>query len=126
MNLSARNRVGAGADVLIAGLSVAGTGSLRVLIRGAGPALAAFGVSAPLANPRLDLFDSTGVRLAENDDWAAVLAPVFASVGAFALPAAGRDAALVATLPAGRAYTVQLSGVGGAIGEALVEVYELP
>jgi hypothetical protein len=31
-----------------------------------------------------------------------------------------------ATLPSGRSYTVKVSGVNGATGEALVEIYELP
>ena len=31
-----------------------------------------------------------------------------------------------ATLAAGRSYTVQVSGVNGTTGEALVEIYELP
>jgi hypothetical protein len=30
------------------------------------------------------------------------------------------------TLAAGRSYTVQVSGVGATVGEALVEVYEVP
>lgn len=125
VNLSARNRVGTGGDILIAGFFVAGTGNQRVLVRAVGPGLAPFGVAGFLADPKLELFDGTA-RLAENDTWDADLAPTFAAVGAFALPAGSRDAALVAALPAGRSYTVQISGVGGATGEALVEVYELP
>jgi hypothetical protein len=53
------------------------------------------------------------------------LAAAFTRVGAFALPAGSRDAALLATLPPG-AYTAQVSGVGGTTGVALVEVYEVP
>ena len=30
------------------------------------------------------------------------------------------------TLAAGRSYTVQVAGAGGGVGEALVEVYEVP
>ncbi len=126
INLSARNRVGPGADVLIAGLYVAGSGTLRVLVRGVGPALTAFGVGGVLADPKVELFDSAGVKIAENDNWSDAFAPTFASVGAFALPSGSLDAALVATLTAGRAYTVQVSGANGGVGEALVELYELP
>jgi hypothetical protein len=50
---------------------------------------------------------------------------VFSSVGAFALPAGSRDAALVVSLPPG-SYTAQVSGVGGLTGDAIIEVYELP
>jgi N-acetylmuramoyl-L-alanine amidase len=126
VNLSARNRVGAGGDILIAGLYVAGTGTRRVLIRGVGPGLAALGVEGTLANPRLEVFAADGTRIAENDDWDPALAATFRSVAAFALPERSRDAALVVVLPAGRGYTAQVSGVSGTTGEALVEVYELP
>ncbi len=126
INLSARNRVGTGADILIAGFFVAGTGTQRVLIRAVGPTLSALGVTGVLADPQLEVTDSSSARLAANDNWDAALAPVFAQVGAFPLPAGSRDAAVVVTLTAGRSYTVQVSGVASAIGEALVEVYELP
>ncbi|MFM8617236.1 MAG: N-acetylmuramoyl-L-alanine amidase, partial [Opitutaceae bacterium] len=126
VNLSARNRVGAGGDILIAGLYIAGTGSRRLLIRGVGPGLAALGVEGTLANPRLEVFSAEGTRIADNDDWDPALAATFRSVAAFALPDRSRDAALVVELPAGRGYTAQVSGVGGTTGEALVEVYELP
>ena len=44
--------------------------------------------------------------------------------GAFPLVAGSRDAALVVNLPEG-GYTVQVSGVAGGTGVALVEVYSL-
>lgn len=126
INLSARNRVGTGADILIAGFFVAGTGTQRVLIRAVGPTLAALGVTGVLSDPQLEIIDSTGTRLATNDNWDASLAPVFAQVGAFPLPVGSKDAAVVATLNAGRSYTVQVSGVANTVGEALVEIYEVP
>jgi len=46
-------------------------------------------------------------------------------VGAFALPVGSKDAALVITLPPGN-YTVIVSGVAGASGVALAEVYAVP
>ena len=125
INLSARNRVGTGADVLIAGFTVSGTGTQRVLIRAVGPTLSALGVPAVLADPQLELNDPTGV-IATDDNWDAALAPVFAQVGAFPLPTGSKDSALIATLTAGRNYTVRVSGVNNTVGEALVEVYELP
>lgn len=127
INLSARNRVGTGNDILIAGFFVAGTGTQRVLIRAVGPTLATLGVGNVLADPQLEVTDAaTGTRLAANDNWDAALAPVFAQVGAFALPSASKDSAVVVNLAAGRSYTVQVSGVANTVGEALVEVYEVP
>ena len=126
VNLSARNRVGTGADVLIAGFHLAGTGTKRLLVRAVGPTLADFGVAGVLADPQLELYAAGAAKLAENDNWDPALAPVFASVSAFPLPLRSRDAALVLTLAAGHSYTAQVSGVGGTTGEALVELYELP
>ena len=124
VNVSARNRVGTGDDVLIAGFNVAGTGSKQLLIRAIGPKLETFGVGGVLADPKLEIF-SDSTKIAENDNWSASLAPTFAAVGAFALEAGSRDAALVVALSPG-SYTVQVAGVGGTTGEALVEVYEVP
>ena len=126
VNVSARNRVGTGDDILIAGFNISGAGGPKpLLIRAVGPGLAALGVPGTLADPKLEIFDGNGAKVVENDSWNASLAAVFSSVGAFALPAGSRDAALVVSLPPG-SYTAQVSGVGGLTGDAIIEVYELP
>ena len=127
IGLSARNRVGTGDDVLIAGFYLSGTGTRRVLIRGIGPALGLppFNLPGVLANPTIEVRDGSG-RIAENDDWSPALAAVFSQVGAFPLTPGSRDAAVVVTLSAGISYTVQVSGVGGGVGEGIVEIYEVP
>jgi hypothetical protein len=125
INVSARNRVGTGDDILIAGFNVTGTGEKQLLIRAVGPKLTAFGVTGVLADPKLEVYNSGGTKLTENDNWAASLASTFTAVGAFALDTGSRDAALLATLPPG-AYTVQVRGADNGTGEALVEVYEVP
>ena len=67
-NLSGRARVSSGAKALIGGFVVTGDRPLKVLIRGVGPGLTDFGVSTPLADPRLSLYGTAGV-LASNEDW---------------------------------------------------------
>jgi sugar lactone lactonase YvrE len=124
VNLSARNQVGTGENILIAGFTVTGSGQKRLLIRAVGPGLGAFGLTGFLVDPRVEVY-SGATRIAENDNWSGDLAAAAASVGAFALTAGSRDAALITTLAEG-SYTVQVSGVAGGTGEALVEVYELP
>ena len=127
-NVSARTQVGTGGNILITGFVVGGSGTRRVLVRAAGPALANFGLSGVLADPRLEIFQSVGnqsVKLAENDDWDAATAAAQQSVGAFAFPAGSKDAVLVATLEPG-GYTAQVTGVNSTTGIALVEIYELP
>ncbi|MGH7944922.1 MAG: lamin tail domain-containing protein [Opitutaceae bacterium] len=124
INVSARNRVGTGDDVLIAGFNIAGTGAKPLLIRAVGPSLAGFGVIGFLNDPKLEVYSGT-VKLSENDNWNATLAPTFATVGAFPLTASSRDAALLTSLAPG-SYTVQVSGADGGTGEGLIEIYEVP
>jgi hypothetical protein len=127
VNVSARNQVGTGDNILIFGFVIDGTGSKRVLIRGVGPTLStAFGLSGALADPRFEVFRSgSTTAVASNDNWDASLASTFTAVGAFQLTTGSRDAALVTSLTPG-AYTVQVSGVNNTTGEALVEIYEVP
>ncbi len=122
VNLSCRTALAPGA-ILIPGFTLAGTGRKTVLIRAAGPALSAFGLTGALADPRLRLYrDATLV--ASNDDWdAARIAETAARVGAFPFPSASRDAALLATLDAPGAYTVQVDAATGS-GIVLVELYD--
>jgi len=124
-NLSALNFVGTGGDILIAGFTVAGSGSRNLLIRAAGPSLGALGVPGTIADPKLELFTAAGSKIAENDTYASSLNAIFTSVGAFGFVANAKDAALIVSLPPG-GYTVQVSGADGGTGAAIVEVYELP
>ena len=128
-NVSTRANVGTGGDILIVGVVVTGAAPKKLLIRGIGPALAAFDVSGPLASPRLQLYRGNQL-LRENTGWsagpdAALLAAAAAQVGAFALPAGTNDAALLQYLAPGN-YTVQIAGVANTTGVALVEVYPVP
>jgi hypothetical protein len=124
-NLSARTRVGSGSDVLIVGFTIAGS-SNRLLIRGIGPSLAAFGVSGFIADPQIEIYQGS-TRVAVNDDWEGSEAVRTASLllNAFALPAASKDAAVVVSLQPG-SYTAVVRATNGAAGVALVEVYQLP
>ncbi|MBL9211419.1 MAG: endonuclease [Opitutaceae bacterium] len=125
INVATRAAVTAGEGTLIAGFVIGGTQPKPVLIRGAGPALAGFGVTGFLADPSLELFQGAA-RLAGNDDWNSADLALHTGAGAFAFPLQSRDAALATTLAPG-SYTVQLrpAGPGGATGIALVEVFEL-
>ena len=126
-SVSALNRVGTGGDILIAGFTLTGSGTRNLLIRGVGPSLGALGVPGVLADPKIELFTAAAVplQIGGNDNYASSLAPVFASVGSFALVPGGKDAAFTVSLPAG-GYTVQVSGADGGTGTAIVEIYELP
>lgn len=117
VNISTRATLAAG-QILNPGFVVGGSVPRRVLIRAIGPALGAFGVGNALAAPVLTVF-SGQTQIGQAAGWGAELAAVFSAVGAFALPAGSRDAALVLTLAPG-SYTAQ---IGGGAGEVLAEVY---
>jgi hypothetical protein len=121
INISTRVILGAG-QVLNPGFVVGGTITRRVLVRAVGPTLGtAFAVPGSMADPSLTVFRGQ-TQIAANNDWGggAALSAVFASVGAFALPVASLDAALLLTLTPGN-YTAQVRGTGA--GEVIVEVY---
>ena len=124
VNVSARSQVGTGDNILIAGFVVDGSVAKTLLIRAVGPTLAGFGVGGALTDPKLEIFQGQTKKV-ENDNWSTVAEATAAAVGAFALGAGSRDAALLVTLPPGQ-YSAQVSGVAGGTGEALVEVYEVP
>jgi hypothetical protein len=125
-NVSTRGFVGTGANALVPGFVIAGEGPKQVLIRAVGPGLAQFGVTGVLEDPQIAVMPlGRDFVVAANDNWGSELRTAFAAVGAFALPAASRDAAVLVQLPPG-GYTVVVSGVGGATGTALVEVYDVP
>lgn len=98
-----------------------------VLVRGVGRSLEQFGVPAgtTMVNPRIDVVNSSGTVVAQNDDAVAssTLTSATTRAGAFPLSSA-QDSALVVNLPAG-AYTVRLREATGRSGDALLEVYDV-
>ena len=126
-NLSIRARAGTGAEALIVGMTIGGTGTTgtkNVLARGVGPGLTGFGVTTALADPTMTAF-SGPTALATNDNWSGnEIATTSAAMGAFALTAGSKDAALLATNLAPGGYTLQITGVGGTAGIALAELYD--
>lgn len=122
-NLSGRGQVEVGDAIHIGGFAIT-DGPATILIRGIGPTLGAapYDVAGVLADPQLRLFRGS-TEIAANDNWSgADVSAAAVAVGAFALPAGSKDAALLVTLPPGN-YTVHLSGVGNTRGVALLELY---
>ena len=126
-NLSLRANTN-NATPLITGFVITGNAPKQVLIRAAGPAIAAapFNVANAHEDPTIQVFRGTTV-VAQNDDWgtpaanAAAITAATTRVGAFPFRAGSTDAALLGTLAPG-AYTAV---VGGGNGVVLAEVYEL-
>ncbi|MFL5238531.1 MAG: kelch repeat-containing protein [Rhizomicrobium sp.] len=122
-NISTRMRVEAGDNVLIAGFIVQGTEPKRIVIRGIGPSLAAFGVADPLQDPTLELNAADGSAIAANDNWAdnANAAEITAAGLAPSNPA---ESTLLLRVAPG-SYTAVLRGKGDSTGTGLVEAYDL-
>jgi hypothetical protein len=121
-NISTRGYAGTGDKVMITGFVASGTEPQSLLIRAAGPALGAFAIPNPLADPQITLFaDNTAI--AANDDWPATLADEMERIGAFPFVVGSKDAALAGSYAPGL-YTVTVSGVNGQTGPALAEVYD--
>jgi hypothetical protein len=128
INLSIRSNAGIGAETLIVGFNVGGggtSGSAPLLLRAAGPSLAQFGVSNFLSDPIATLF-SGQIATASNNNWGGdpTIAARSKQVGAFDFTGAGSLDAALAVSPAAGSYSMQVSGNGGATGNALAEIYD--
>jgi hypothetical protein len=122
-NISTRGFAGTLDDVLISGFIVGDVDSATVVVRAIGPSLASYGVSGVLADPTLDIYDSTGTLVASNNNWQDNINFVDVQKNGLAPPNA-LESALVLHLPAG-AYTAIVRGADGGTGIALAEVYQL-
>jgi hypothetical protein len=128
-NLSTRTKIAFVGDTFTLGFNLAGPEKATLLIRGIGPALGRFGVDTALVAPRLEVHRGATL-IAANEGWSrdasstAAIVQAAASVGAFVLTPGEADAAVLLTLDAG-SYTATLSGLNGATGDVLAEVYDV-
>ena len=121
-NMSTRGEVGVGDDVMIGGFIVGGSAPAKLLIRAIGPSLEAAGVSGALQDPVLELRDSRGTLIYQNDNWRSTQQQEI--IATTVAPTNDNEAAILATVSPG-AYTAILSGANSSTGVALVEVYAL-
>ncbi len=128
-NISTRGQVGTGSNVMIAGFVVSGTAPKQLLIRAIGPTLTTYNLAGAIPATQLQVF-SGATQIFTNTGWSSTpanglaVSNADAQVGAFALPSGSADSALVGSFPPGN-YTAMVSGVGGATGIGLVEVYDM-
>ena len=120
-NISTRLRVETGDNVLIGGFIVTGTQPKRIIVRAIGPSLS---IDGTLADPVLELRDSSGGLIRSNDNWRSDQEIEIMATGI--PPANDLESAIVATLPAnGSAYTAIVRGANDGTGIGLVEAYDL-
>ena len=109
----------------LAASSLHGTDPKLVVIRAIGPSLTAVGVAGALADPLLELHDSTGLIIATNDDWKDnTPADQQLLIDASLDPTNDLESAIIKTLDPGL-YTAVVSGNNGGTGVALIELYDL-
>jgi hypothetical protein len=120
-NISTRGLVKTGDEVMIGGLIVGGAQPARVLIRALGPSLTARGVSGALADPVLELHDSNG-NVVINDNWRESQEKEI--VATSVPPSNDNEAAMLSTLAPG-GYTAVVRGKADGTGVALIEAYNV-
>ena len=119
-NISTRLRVETGDNMLIGGFVITGTDAKKVLLRASGPSLP---LADRLADPILELHDSSGQTIATNDNW--VDAPNMQAIIDTTIPPGNNleSAILMSLTPGG--YTATVRGVNNTTGIGLVEAYDL-
>jgi hypothetical protein len=122
LNIATRLQIQGGDNVLIAGFIITGPAgsSKKVLIRGIGPSLANFGVTGTIPDPFLELHQSDG-SVVSNDNWKQ--APNVAEIPAGFTPSNDLESIIYTTLSPGN-YTAILKGAHGESGVGLVEAYD--
>jgi hypothetical protein len=123
-NISTRAFVSTGNDIVIAGFVLGNhSGPDRIVVRGIGPSLIAFGVANALPNPTLELRNSNGALLVMNNDWQDDPAQAAELTAAGLAPTNTLESGIAATLPPGL-YTALLAGLNNGTGVGVIEAYD--
>jgi hypothetical protein len=120
-NISTRGFINTGDDVMIGGFIIGGNEPAKILVRAIGPTLTDFGVQGALADPTLELHDSNGSSIS-NDDWRETQETEI--IATTIPPNKDREPAILATLAPGN-YTAVVRGKNNTTGVGLVEAYNL-
>ena len=126
-NISTRGFVDRGDNVMIGGVIVGGGsdgGTTKIMVRALGPSVP---VAGALADPSLELRDSSGTLVDSNDNWQTRPdgSSQQAEIEATTIPPTDDlESALVRTLAPG-SYTAIVRGTNGTTGIGLVEAYHL-
>jgi hypothetical protein len=122
-NISTRMHVGTGDDAMIGGFIITGTQKKAVIVRGIGPSLEAFGIQGALADPQIEIHDSSGQLIAFNDNWREDVNSQEV-INYNIEPQSELEAALWGVMDPG-AYTVVVRGTDDSSGVGVFEVYDL-
>ena len=125
-DLSTRGYVQTGDNVMIGGFTIPGTQPKGVILRAIGPELSKYGIPNTLADPTLELYDSTGALIASNDNWQhTAIGGIIAAdqvrdiLNSELAPGDQNESVINATLVPGN-YTAIVRGVNNTTGVALL------
>jgi hypothetical protein len=122
LNLSTRGSVQTQDRVMIGGFIINGQLPASFILRAIGPSLSQAGISDALQDPILELYNSEGSLIFQNDNWRSdqeqqIIDSSFA-------PSDDRESAILATLSPG-SYSAVVRGPNNSTGTALFEIYRL-
>jgi hypothetical protein len=122
LDLSTRGSVLTSDRVLIGGFIIYGNQPTSFVLRAIGPSLSLAGVSDPLVDPSLQLYNSEGALVFQNDNWRSDQEQLI--LESSLAPSDDRESAIFANLTPGP-YTAVVTGVANSTGTALFEIYRL-
>jgi hypothetical protein len=123
-NISTRAQVGTGEKVLIGGFIITGSDSKRVILRGRGPSLSNSGISDPVHDPVIELYNSTNnPPIATNDNWQTTQKTEIEATGL--APADPLESAIVQTLAPGGYTVIVRDKDTSAARPGIVEVFDV-
>lgn len=127
-NLSTRALIGTGQNVLIAGFIVEGSQPATFIVRGLGYSLRAVGITQPLRDPTIKIYNENNAVVASNDDW--FTAANAQTIASYRLdPPNSIESAVYVTLSPG-SYTAVMQGFSNSTqtastGIGIIELYDL-
>ena len=125
-NISTRGFVQTNDAVMIGGFTLGNNNNpTNIVVRALGPSLSAFGLGNLLADPTLELHNANGTIMVSNDDWPSDPVSAAKLTANGLAPSNVKEAAIFASLAPPGQFTAIVSGKNGAVGIAIVEVYNL-
>jgi cyclophilin family peptidyl-prolyl cis-trans isomerase len=124
VNLATRMQVGTGDNALIAGFIMKGSAPKRLAIRAIGPSS---GLNPAVADPILELHDSSTATIASNDNWGDAANKQDITDLNLA-PGSPNESVILTTVPSDPTYviyTAVMRGVNNTTGLGVVEIYDL-
>ncbi|MEY2578967.1 MAG: hypothetical protein QOI49_1791 [Verrucomicrobiota bacterium] len=119
-NLSSRIRVETGDNALFGGFIVTGPDPKRIIIRGLGPSLS---FPDTLADPVLELYDSSGTLLEANNNWGD--SPNKQAIIDSSIPPKHPLESAIVRVMTPAAYTAIVRGANNGTGIGVIELYDL-